>query len=181
MDISKRFNICSDRRPPILFFCLPLFRLMKFRESPLLSVPARLCSVCKLKWIEHSVFTRIYFITVTEVLEMLPEAAGPTLGQQITYLFFFSLSQINFLILLIPPAQTRRALQMQWTNRRCKEEFLHFNVVIKICFEKKLSFCFSTFLSNKKLLHLNSFVNKRTKSHVSVTVPVGRDRKIRTA
>ena len=53
-------------------------------------------------------------------------------------LFFFpSISQSNFFIFSLPPAQTRRALQMQKTNRRCKEEFLHFNITIKISFGKR--------------------------------------------
>ena len=47
-------------------------------------------------------------------------------------LIFYSLSQINFFILSLPPV-----VQMQQTNRRCKEEFLHFNIATKICFEKK--------------------------------------------
>jgi len=37
----------------------------------------------------------------------------PTLSRQITYLFFSSLSQINFFILSLSPAQKRHALQMQ--------------------------------------------------------------------
>ena len=56
----------------------------------------------------------------------------PTLSRQITCLFFSSLSQINFVILSLPPV-----VQLQQTNRRCKEEFLHFNIATKICFEKK--------------------------------------------
>ena len=82
------------------------------------------------------------------LLKMLPVACGlaqqfqhlgqsfllnePTLRRQITCLFFSSLSQIIFFILSLPPV-----VQMQQTNRRCKEEFLHFNIATKICFEKK--------------------------------------------
>ena len=43
------------------------------------------------------------------------------------FIFFLTLSS----------TQTRCSLQMQWTNGRCQEEFLHFNIVMKICFEKK--------------------------------------------
>ena len=65
---------------------------------------------------------------------------GPTLSRQITYLVFRSLSQIIIFIPLLPPAHTRRGLQMQYTNWRCKEEFLHFNIAIKICLKIKLLF-----------------------------------------
>ena len=59
--------------------------------------------------------------TVTEVLKCCPKPQayrghsfliyGPTLSLQITY-FFSSISQIIFLILSLPPTETRRTLQM---------------------------------------------------------------------
>ena len=44
-----------------------------------------------------------------------------------------SLSQINFFILSLPPV-----VQIQQTNRGCKEEFFHFNIATKICLKRKL-------------------------------------------
>ena len=52
-------------------------------------------------------------------------------------IFFFALSNQFFFILSYLSAQTRCALQMQLNNRRCKEDFFHFNTAIKICFENK--------------------------------------------
>jgi len=50
--------------------------------------------------------------------------------------------------------QTRPSSQIQYTIRRCKEEFLYFKIVIKICLEKK-GFVFQLW---KKLLGLNGLL-----------------------
>ena len=54
------------------------------------------------------------------------------------FIFFLTLSN-QFFQSLTSTIQTPRASQMQLANRRhgCKEEFLHFDTAIKICFEKK--------------------------------------------
>ena len=46
-------------------------------------------------------------------------------------IFFLTLSNQFF------HSFTSNVVQMQQTDRRCKEEFLHFNIATKICFEKK--------------------------------------------
>ena len=75
-----------------------------------------------------------------------------------------------FLILSLPllPTQTCHALQCSKLTIIVKRNFFIFNIVIKICFERK---CSKTLLSKK------AFVLKQTFSLI-LAMPVGRERKI---
>ena len=63
---------------------------------------------------------------------------------------------------------------MQCTNGRGTEEFLHFNAVIKICFEKK-AFVFQLSCLKKaalkKAFALKWLCKQKEKTHLSITMP----------
>ena len=61
---------------------------------------------------------------------------GPTLSRQMTFLFSHSLKSFFFNSFTSTRTNTSRfANAVNWL--RCKDEILHFNIVIKICFERE--------------------------------------------
>ena len=110
-----------------------------------------------------------------------------TLNRHISYLFFAHSLKSIFKFFHFHPDKHAALCKCSKLIDIVKRNFFILTYCNKNLFWKE-RFCFSAFLSNKtlfkkkkKLLPLNGFVNKKTKTHVSVTVPVGRDRKFRTA